>query len=523
MKRSGVVYLKCPKCGEDKLVLGSTAQSGRKRYVCKTGCRYQTTDPEAPYRGKGEPEKKLTFEQRVAKTAKLVITWAQNATPVHTGFLEALKAYCLVNGAMLLVIPGRYKNPTSRWDASQRNEQWWAPELSQYLVNQRKTLNKNLVLLGDIHTQPTATTPLSGFESITHGESGILGHPKFQMVTIPTPHKRLPKILTTTGAITIENYTDTKAGKKGEFHHVIGAVVVELDKPKDGVFHLRHINAREDGAFCDLDKSYFPDGSVRDAGPYQGLVFGDAHARFADPSVVRATFGRSGLVDRLDPKVLVFHDLLDAYAVNPHHEGNPFIAQAKHKGAFDEIQEEIDFTLDWLQAKIGQRQAVIVPSNHDDMLSRWMKRVDWREDPLNAEFYLETALYMVQQTRMTTSGADVPDPFLYWVAKAGLDNVRCLQRNESFTIAGIECGLHGHEGPNGARGTMKNLSKLGCKVISGHSHTPGIEAGHYRTGTMTPLSLEYTGPVGSWLNAHVSIDPMGKRHIHICVDGGFWK
>jgi hypothetical protein len=70
---------------------------------------------------------------------------------------------------------------------------------------------------------------------------------------------------------------------------------------------------------------------------------------------------------------------------------------------------------------------------------------------------------------------------------------------------------------------MKNLSKLGVKVISGHSHTPGIEAGHYRTGTMTYLSLEYTGPIGSWLNAHVSIDPMGKRHIHICIDGRFWS
>jgi hypothetical protein len=83
--------------------------------------------------------------------------------------------------------------------------------------------------------------------------------------------------------------------------------------------------------------------------------------------------------------------------------------------------------------------------------------------------------------------------------------------------------LHGHEGPNGARGSLKNLSKLGVKVISGHSHTPGIEAGHYKAGTMTHLSLEYTGPVSSWLNAHVSIDPFGKRHIHICVDGAFWK
>lgn len=519
MKRTGVV---CPKCQEPRMPAVATCPrgDGRMRYRCN-GCGYKTTDPKAPYRGKGEPEKKQIFTQAVGKVERLVITWAQNATPVHPGFLKALLAYCKANGAKLLVIPGRYKNPTSTWDASQRNEQYWAPELVPYLVNQRKLINKNLMLLADVHTQPTATTPLSGFESLTHAESGILGHPKLQMVTIPTPHKRMPKIMTTTGAVTIENYTDTKAGAKGAFHHVQGAVVVETEN--NGVFHLRHLNARSDGAFCDLDKAYFPDGLVQPSGAYQGLVFGDAHARFADNSVVTATFGAGGLVDRLNPEQLVFHDLLDCYAVNPHHEGNPFIAKAKRKFAYDDIAAEVEYTIAWLRARTGKRKAVVVPSNHDDMLSRWMKRVDWREDVENAEFYLETALHMVRGSQITDYGTVTPDPFLYWVSKKELSGVRCLERNESFVIAGIECGLHGHEGPSGARGTMKNLSKLGVKVISGHSHTPGIEAGHYRTGTMTPLSLEYTGPVGSWLNAHVSIDPMGKRHIHICVDGRFWK
>jgi hypothetical protein len=520
MSKTGVARLKCPKCGEHKMVLGSTAQSGRKRYVCRTGCQYQTTDPNAPYRGKGEPEKKLIFKQKIANRT-LVITWAQNATPVHAGFFGALKAYCLENNAKLLVIPGRYKNPTSRWEESQRNMQWWMPELVPHLVNVRKLINKNLMLLADIHTQPTAVTPLSGFESITHAESGILGHPKLQMTVIPTPHKRLPKILTTTGAVTVKNYSDTKAGAKGDFHHVQGAVVVEF--ADHGVFHLRHLNARSDGAFCDLDKAYFPDGAVRTSGPYQGLVFGDAHARFADKSVVASTFGVGGLVDRLNPQQLVFHDLLDSYAVNPHHEGNPFLAAAKKSDDFNNIWTEVNYTIAWLNKVSKGRQAVVVPSNHDDMLSRWMKRCDWREDVENAEFYLETALHMVRGSRIANNGCETPDPFLYWVRKANLKNVRCLERNESFTIDDIECSLHGDQGPNGARGSLKNLSKLGVKVISGHSHTPGIEAGHYRTGTMTPLSLEYTGPVGSWLNAHVSIDPMGKRHIHICVDGRFWK
>ncbi len=502
---------------------GDKAQSGKVRWECKTaGVRcYRTTNPDKPVTETKivKQEAKLEFKQRTGDI--VVITWAQNATPVHKGFLGALRGYQKHRAATIIVVPGRYKNATSRWTASQENEQWWDKALTPYLHNQRTKLNRNLVLLGDISTQPTATTPLSGFEGITHGESGILGHPKLQMAVIPTPHQRMPKILTTTGAVTVANYTDSKAGKKGDFHHVIGAVVVEL--VHGGLFHLRHINARGDGAFCDLDKAYYPDGTVLACGPYEGLVFGDAHARFADPQVVKATFGKKGLVEKLNPKTLVFHDLLDSYAVNPHHLGNPFIAVAKRKSGNDNMASEVAYTIDWLRRMTGSRHAVVVPSNHDEMFSRWMKRNDWLEDPTNAEFYLETALHMVRYSRMTNTGTATPDPFLYWLEKAKLKNVRGLKRNESFTIAGIECSLHGDQGPNGARGSLKNLSKLGVKVISGHSHTPGIEAGHYRTGTCTPLSLEYTGSVGSWLNAHVSVDPMGKRHLHICIDGKFNK
>lgn len=519
----------CPKCGERNLTRGSKTAAGKLRWRCRgpqpeQALCYQTTDPSAPYRGRNapkEPEQKLVANVHIGKAETLVITWAQNATPLHKGFFGALRGYCEANGARLLVIPGRYKNPTSRWEESQVNAQWWAPELVPFLVNQRKQLGKNLVLLADICTQPTATTPLSGFESITHGESGIFGHPKLQMAVIPTPHKRMPKTLTTTGAVTVANYTDTKAGKKGDFHHVLGAVVVELEA--SGVFHLRHVNARKDGAFCDLDRAYYADGSNAPCGPYSGLIFGDAHPPFADPKVVEATFGATGLVEKLNPNMLVFHDLLDSYAVNPHHLQNPFASVVKRRALMDSISEEVGNTISWLRQKAGKRKAIVVPSNHDNMLRRWIDRHDWKEDPVNAVFYLRTALHMAERCEMTETGMSVPDPFLYWVEKARLENIHCLPPNQSFTIADIECGLHGHEGPNGARGTLKNLSQLGVKVISGHSHTPGIEAGHYRTGTMTHLSLEYTGPVGSWLNTHCSIDPMGKRHLHTCINGKFWK
>lgn len=186
------------------------------------------------------------------------------------------------------------------------------------------------------------------------------------------------------------------------------------------------------------------------------------------------------------------------------------------------MEREVRNTIEWLAERSSGRTAIVVPSNHDDMFARWMHSNDWRLDPANAEFYLETALHMVKGSKMQANGAHTPDPFLYWLKKAKLKDVIALERNQSYMIMGSECGLHGHEGPNGSRGTLKNLSKLGVKVNSGHSHTPGIEGGHYKAGTMTYLSLEYTGSVSNWMNAHISIDPMGKRHINLCVDGAFW-
>ncbi len=191
------------------------------------------------------------------KKSKYAITWAQNATPVHHGFWKSLINYCSHNNAVLLVIPGRYKNPTSQWTEAQEENEYWCPEVAPFLMNKRINLLDDLQIMGDIKTIPTAASPLTGFNTITGGASGIFGHPKVQLKTVATPQNKLPKILTTTGACTVENYTDSKAGKKGEFHHILGAAVVEISGDE---FHLRQISATNDGSFIDLGMEYTPAG-----------------------------------------------------------------------------------------------------------------------------------------------------------------------------------------------------------------------------------------------------------------------
>lgn len=512
---------KCPKCG-GPLTRGGIAGSGKVRWTCRRqhtqgGYCYSTTNPESLDRvvdRKGGDSR--TYGRALKGKKRFIITSAQNATPVHEGFLNALMKYCEEHDAELIVIPIRYKNPTSTWSKSQQNLEVWDEKIAPYLYNKRKKLCPNLMLMGDIKTIPTAQSPLTGFEGITHAESGVFGHPKVQLRTIPTPQGSLPKILTTTGAVTKKNYTDTKAGKRGEFHHTFGATVVNVRGKK---FHLRQIIATNDGGFIDLDRQYFPDGSAKPAPPALGLVMGDTHVRFIDPKVDKATFGKGGIVERVNPEHLVWHDLLDGYAKNPHHD-SPFIAVAKTKAGLGDMRKEVEDTIDFLINRTGNRKSVVTASNHDDFFHRWIARSDWRTDPANAEFYLRTALVMVESAKMEDYGATYIDPFVYWgEQKVDPERVRFLRPDESFMLGNSECGFHGHRGPDGAKGTVSNLSKLGVRVISGHSHSPAIEGGHYRVGTSTHLKLEYTTGPSSWLNTHCIVYANGKRTLINIIDG----
>lgn len=419
--------------------------------------------------------------------------------------------------AELLIVPIRYKNPTSHWTLSQANAETWDKSIGRYLYNGRRKLNANLVLLGDIKTIPTASSPLTGFDAISGSESAILGHTKLQLKVIPTPSNKLPKILTTTGAVTVANYTDSKAGKIGEFHHMLGAVIVELE---DKVFHLRHISAdTKTGEFTDLETRYTPTG-IRQAPRPLALVMGDTHVDFIDPKVEKATFGVGGIVDALNPKHLVWHDLLDGYSCNPHHGKDPFNRIAKRRSDRDDVRAEVRRAVKFIERRTTlDRKSIVVASNHDDFLRRWIVDTDWRDDPVNAEFYLTTALEMVKGTKLNDSGTSAPDPFAYWIKRAGHPAIRVLAVDEAFQLGGVDLGQHGELGPNGVRGSIKNLRRIGARSIIGHSHVPGIDEGAMQVGTSTRLRLEYNAGPSSWLNAHAILHEDGKRQLIFIIDG----
>lgn len=461
------------------------------------------------------------FSRELPADAKVfLVTAAQNGTPVDKGWWAVLQQIAKHRGAELLVIPIRYKNPTSQWTASAENAEWWCDEVRPFLWSARHGLHRKLTLLADIKIQPTASDPLTGAEALSLEQSGVIGHTKLQLRSIPTPASRMAKILTTTGACTVENYTDSRAGAIGEFHHSLSAVLVEI---ADDRFHLRHVHYdRKTRSATDLCTRYTPKGACRSPRPL-ALVMGDTHVRAICPLVQAATFGKGGMIDTLKPEHLIWHDVLDAYSCSPHHAGDPFAAVAKRKYGGDDVEREVNLAIDFILEHTPKgATSVVVGSNHNDMLGRWVKRTDWRTDPQNANFYLRVASAMERETVLSQKGAEYPDPFALLVKARGQRNVRVLDWDESFSLGGVELGMHGNLGPNGARGSITNLRRIGSKSFIGHSHSPGINEGAYQVGTSSLLRLDYNKGPSSWLNCHGILHADGKRQLVVIVDGA-WR
>lgn len=466
------------------------------------------------------------FTRELGASSTLIVTSAQNATPVHPGFLGAMESHANAVSGDILVVPLRYKNPTSRWSRSQANAEVWSPSITPLLCNTRKRLNPNLMLMGDIKIEAAAGDPLAGLDALSHAQSGIFAHAKVASRTVPVPQGRYPKLMMTTGTCTMPNYTDSKRGKIAEFHHTLGALVVEI---KGKRFHARHVGANKaTGSYIDIGTLFETCMATRGPGISQSeaLILGDWHQRFTAKSVEEATFGPGGMVEVLQPKRIIWHDLADGYSVNHHHRGNWVLESAKARLGMGDVGAEMQAACQYVARHTPYGvTSVIVPSNHNEFLGKWVQNTDPRT--LNAEnrrVWMDCTRAMDDSAKLTGRGIEYVDAFVHFAKEyfRGQDNFVVLQRGESYVVAGYELGLHFDKGPNGSRGSLRNLRRLGIKTIGGHGHGPGRNEGGTQVGTSTG-ELEYgIGSPSGWLNSHGEINAHGRVTLHTMI-GNQWR
>lgn len=512
---------KCRTCGKTRSIANFHLQGrGQRRADCKF-CKNTREINSSRYASRRKLKRTEEVEptpmmEEAPPSKRYVVTWAQNATPVNVRFIRALETYCEENDAQLLVIPGRYRNPTSVWNQHNKNDEWWAKEVHPYLFSGRLDLGK-LAIYGDISVQPTAVTPLSGFEVFMGGASAIFGHPKIQLETVATAKRRYPRIATTTGACTLENYTDSKAGKKGEAHHVFGAVVIE---EADGLFHLRHINAERGGGFIDLEYRYTHD-SITEAARPLAFVPGDIHVDKSDPDVLDAVFdAEDSIVKTLRPRRLIFHDVLDFNRRN-HHTINDFLDRYDRRmgdtGQQDVVETEVDDAIRFLDERTPDDcQAFVVGSNHDEAFDKWLRTADPRADHVNALFFHETWVKVLRERQKTGTWKGA---FQLWYEDLGEGRVTFWDRDEPLKIADIYFNFHGDKGAGGGRPGKTTYAKLGVKTVTGHTHAPGIRDGNVTVGVTGALDMGYNSLPSGWMNSGCLVYANAKRTLLHVIDG----
>ena len=449
---------------------------------------------------------------------RLIITAAQCNTAVDQDFLSAIDTYRKHKPAGLIAIPIKYKTVNSQDDSS---ADMYDESIEQFLCENTLTFSEcNVKVYAGLKIQATAENPLSGLDPLSKGWTVIVGHAQVQLKTLPNLDKRISDILTTTGAITEKNYSKTKLGEKARFNHSLSALVIEF---VGETYHLRHLNySPETKSFWDIETEYRADGTTHTES-VEAIVTGDEHALFRDPVVENFTYtDEHSLVNTLKPKYIVRHDSLDAYSVSHHHRKNVFTQYAKWQSGLNSIEDELRLTVEYINKTTPEfSTSLIVQSNHNEHLLRWLNEVDIKTEPWNAKIYHYLMFHMLEQTSMGVSGTEHPDPFEL-VARPHLKpNVDFVNRT-GIKIKDIEVGAHGDRGINGARGSAAGFARIPDKMIVGHSHSPAIQKGCYVVGTSSRLALEYNSGASTWHHAHVIIHPNGKRQM-IFITANGWK
>lgn len=508
-----------PECCGMPMRKTGKAESGKTRWSCKA-CRRRSTQPEVETDGYDPDLVSATAKRlRAARKAgikRFVITSACNNTQVHPGF-AALEKYCEEWDAALVVIPVSYKN-ISLYTANEQYRKRWAAEVEPYLVDERVYIGGNVEVAGDVPVQATAVNPLGGLQAIGGNRWQIVGHPQVGMKPVATPASDRPKRVYSTGACTIQSYSKTKEGRKGQFYHTYGALVVEVVSSKTAF--VRQLGLHGD-AFFDVAggqmKRYTSAGS-EPAGQLETLTLGDEHVRFMSPRVRKATFGDQGMVTSLRPRWIVRHDVIDGYAGSHHHQKDPLTQFRKHHSGGDDYRRELDEVVAHLNETTPDwAQTVMVASNHHDHLLRWLNETHVNKDHRNALLLAE----LQSAVRLAVLARQEPDPLRLYCEPRLTADVVWLGRDEPWLRRGVDHSQHGDVGANGSRGSPAVFARSTYKMTVGHSHSPSIEKGTYTVGKSTDR-LEYERGLSTHWQTHCALYPDGKRTLLDIEKGGRW-
>jgi hypothetical protein len=270
------------------------------------------------------------------------------------------------------------------------------------------------------------------------------------------------------------------------------------------------------------------------------VVCGDVHERKLDHRNALATFGfgtdttttyRDNVLDTLRPDFVLIHDVFDNETRSHHHANDNAhfyeMAVRKRESVLDEVRGTSRFLE---RVRRPGLNPVVVESNHDLGLERYVREGRYRNDGINARYGLQLEdAYLAARERQAIAleAGGVVETFSLLEAAARLlssdelAGIGWVHDGASFVIDEVECGNHGFRGANGAKGTISGFARIGRKMSIGDKHSPEIMDGVYCAGAMN-LRHGYNKGPSSWAVSHIIQYPNGKRTL-ITLQNGKWR
>ena len=440
-------------------------------------------------------------------TKRFVITTAVIGADADARFLKNIKAYCKDEDAQLIVLPS-VPNGSIPFTLD--------PALRSAVVVMEDTmLNDNVFILG-IKNNSKTSDPITGLARIgRRNGTFIAASPKQRLKYVATGIDRLAHAIMSTGAITVPSYSKALLVDKTSYvahqDHVMGAIIVELDK--DDTFHFRQIKADQQGSFVDLGTLY-KNGRRATMAP-SAFILGDWHSGETDENAAKCW---KDVTVKLKVPEWVIHDGFSGNSINHHNQYKKLTLAKMADEKLLSLESELKgYSKDLLDMSKLLKRVTIVKSNHDEFLDRYLQESRYVDDPQNHTISLKLASALIEGH----------NPIKYYMnnilgLEKRLGNVQWLERDEDYSIAGIQCGAHGDKGADGGRGNINSLENAYGDVVFGHIHTPQIQRGAWAVGTSSKLKLGYNQGPSSWFHTSCLIYPNGQRQLINCIGDGKW-
>lgn len=463
--------------------------------------------------------------RRQLEGTRFVFTSAQNNTAVHRPFWDALQKFCMLKSATLCVAKVSYNkngwaNHNGADGTKQDSDLWYDPLIADYVLDEQVKIADGLIFCGELDILPTMQNPLTGLDNYSGPNSAIIPHVKLHMQSYATMKHEDAKLLYTTGTVTLRNYIERRAGQLASFNHVYSALYVEVDK--DGEWFVSQLVADDDGCFYLRDEHF----SAKESRPAANILvnLGDIHAEKTDPVALRGAFD---MLQVLQPESVFVHDLLDFRTMNHHNKKDPYFL-AEMQAAGNTVEGDMFKAVTFLNSlhQITPSSTIyVIRSNHDTAYKKWLSEGSFSEDPANKRYWHEGNAKLHSEIEKGNAGFDIFKWAIQYAAskmRVSLSRIEFIQEDESLVIHGIEYGMHGHLGPNGARGNPKAFRQIGRRANTGHTHSAGIIDGVWTAGVLASLDMGYNKGPSSWSQSHILTYPNGKRCI-VTQRGSKWR